>query len=139
MPNPTADHPTDQDERYLRHGRLLVDLTGFSVTVGGRDVPLTFSEFLLFKTLVLRQPQTLDRETLTRVLNARQLPSKPGWGDARIRSIDIHMSRIRRKFARAGYDCITTMRYVGYRFVPPAEGHDTDAPGGGGAVRPASG
>ena len=44
-----------------------------------------------------------------------------------LRVVDIHVSRLRKKLAQAGCDCIRTMRYVGYRFVPP----DTEEPAAG--------
>jgi hypothetical protein len=37
------------------------------------------------------------------------------------RSVDTHIARLRAKLRYAGYDCIKTMRFVGYRFVPVPE------------------
>src|SRR3954467_4713925 len=117
---PADTEPTPAGEtRYVTYGPLTVDIEGFTVAVAGRDVPLTFSEFLLFKTLLLNPNQVLSREVLQEVLGNRQLSYRQRWNDTGTRTIDIHMSRIRRKLARAGFDCIRTMRFVGYRFVPP--------------------
>lgn len=118
MPNSTPETALPEQPRVIRYGHLRVDLVGFTVSVDGRDVPLTYSEFLLFKALLLQPTQVLDRAALMAVLDTRQFSYKHGWSEITFRAIDIHMSRIRRKLAVAGYDCIKTMRYVGYRFIP---------------------
>jgi len=102
----------------IAFGPLVVDLTGFMVTVNGRDVALRFTEFLVFKELVLNPGRVIDRATLFAALNTRDFDYKHGHSPISMRTVDIHVSRIRRKLADAGYDCIKTMRFVGYRFVP---------------------
>jgi DNA-binding response OmpR family regulator len=76
---------------------------------------------LKLKGLVLKPYQSLDRQRLKNVLSTRQFSNKQSWNPATIRAIDLHMSHVRRKLARAGYDCIKTMHFVGYRFVPVSD------------------
>ncbi len=113
MPQPPADPPA------IRYGPFILDLAGFSVSVAGRDVPVTFTEFLLLRTLASNPMRYVDRATLLDVLAGRETDAPRGR--ARLpaaRSVDLHISRLRRKLSQAGYDCIKTMRFVGYRFVP---------------------
>jgi DNA-binding response OmpR family regulator len=121
MPHAMTDDTSMDEARSITYGRLTVDMVGYTVTVAGRDVPLTLSEFLLLKALMLKPYHSLDRERLMQVLHSRQVTNKRGWNPAAPRAIDLHMSRIRRKLAMAGYDCIKTMRFVGYRFVPVSD------------------
>lgn len=99
-------------------GSLELDPAGFSVTVNGDDIDLTFAEFLILKEFVSHPYQVLDRERLAGLIRG-------GVGDSgsirpSLRSVDTHVARIRAKLRTAGYNCIRTMRYVGYRSVPPA-------------------
>jgi DNA-binding response OmpR family regulator len=97
-------------------GPLTLDLRGFSVTVNGRDVDLTLSEFAILAELARHPHSVMTRETLVEVLQAREAtPAAP----PSLRSIDVHVARIRQKLRGAGCQCITTMRRVGYRFAPP--------------------
>jgi hypothetical protein len=48
---------------------------------------------------------------------ARSPADRRGRADT-ARAVDILIFRLRGKLGRAGYDCIETIRFVGYRFVP---------------------
>jgi len=99
-----------------RCGALALDSTGFTVTVDGRDLPVTLAEFLLLKEFVLNPYRVLDRTTLARALSRRGFGYTTSHLSAR--TVDLHISHLRKKLHQAGYDCIKTMRFVGYRFVP---------------------
>jgi DNA-binding response OmpR family regulator len=101
----------------MQFGPLLLNLRGFSVSVEGRDVPLTYAEFLLLMTLARDPYSVIGREPLMRVLSEASLGRKSLA--VSLRAVDTHIARIRKKLADAGCDCIRTMRNVGYRFVPP--------------------
>lgn len=98
-------------------GPLRLDLSGFAVAVAGQDIAVTVTEFLLLKALALQPYRVLDCAALAASVYAH------GHGQApqpmSPRAVDLHISRLRRKLLQAGYDCIRTMRFVGYRFVPP--------------------
>lgn len=79
----------------------------------GTDIGLTRAEFDLFAALVQAEGQVLDREYLTEVVAGET-------GDAESRTVDVMISRIRRKVARGipPLPQIATERGRGYRFVP---------------------
>lgn len=79
----------------------------------GRDIGLTRAEFDLFAALVQAEGQVLDRDYLTEVVAGET-------GDAGSRTVDVMISRIRRKIAlgMAPVPQIATERGRGYRFVP---------------------
>lgn len=97
-------------------GPLRLNPIGFSVSVGERDVALTLAEFLLLQELARNPYQVLDRQHLATAL--RDDAAGTDAAPVASRSVDTHVSRLRAKLRRAGYDCIKTMRFVGYRFVP---------------------
>jgi len=105
------------DDRIIRVGALALDVDGFSATVDGRDLPLTYGEFLIMEALLRNPYQVLNREQLVDLL--RQGSRGPGGSSPELRSVDTHIARLRAKLRALGYDCIRTMRFVGYRFVPP--------------------
>lgn len=113
-----ADHQPSSDAEVITHGPLVIDLAGFTVTVAGQDIPLTFSEFLLLKELASHPNRVVDRAALVAVLDTRSSGYHPVTSPVSLRTVDTHLSRVRTKLARAGYDCIKTMRFVGYRFLP---------------------
>jgi len=102
-----------------------LDLEGFALTVAGHDVPLTRAEFLLLAELARRPFHVLDRDSLATALQC----GEPGVGPSHAseRAMDTHIARLRRKLRAAGVDCIKTMRYVGYRFVPAESGKAVSA------------
>jgi two-component system response regulator QseB len=74
------------------------------VTVQGRAVELSRSEYLLLSALIKRADRVLTR----RVLEEQVLPSQAS-GDSN--TLDVHISNLRRKIGR---DYIRTVRGVGY-------------------------
>ncbi len=119
---PAAVWAAEQTEmqRLISRGAVTIDPAGWAVTVNGRSLALTVSEFLLLYELVHRAPRFLDRRTLDAVLQRAQGLGVRGER-ASLRSVDILVSRLRRKLQAAGCDGIQTMRHVGYRFMPGAE------------------
>jgi DNA-binding response OmpR family regulator len=106
------------DDHILRAGPLALDLEGFAVTVDGEDLPVTYGEFLILEEFVRHPFQVLNRQRLTELVRRgapRSSPTNP-----ENRAVDTHIARLRAKLRALGYDCIRTMRNVGYRFVPPA-------------------
>jgi two-component system phosphate regulon response regulator PhoB len=99
------DEPADT----LRAGDLVLDRLRHSVTVKGKPVLLTATEFKLLSLLMERSGRVQTREILLNEV----------WGyDVAIqsRTVDIHVRRLREKLGRAS-DCIETVRGFGYRIA----------------------
>jgi DNA-binding response OmpR family regulator len=115
-----AGDPHDNDQPApagsVRYGALCLDLEGYTVLVNDRIVPLTLTEFLLVKALALNPYHVFDRETLAQAVGDRGTAALTEPPNPRV--VDLYVARARKKLHAAGYDCIQTMRYVGYRFVP---------------------
>jgi DNA-binding response OmpR family regulator len=103
--------------RLINFGGLTVDLSGYSLAVDGRDVQVTLTEFLLLAALMEHPYHVLRRETLAAILPLRPIDSRALPGS--LRTVDIHISRLRRKLQVEDCYCIQTIRFVGYRFIPP--------------------
>ncbi len=117
---------SQRERQTLSRGPLVLDLPGYAVAVGGRDIAVTATEFLLLRALALQPYRVLGRAALAAAVHAQGYGQTPQPMSPR--AVDLHISRLRKKLSRAGYDCIRTMRFVGYRFVPPAA---TDQAAGG--------
>ncbi|UCF41490.1 MAG: winged helix-turn-helix transcriptional regulator [Gemmatimonadota bacterium] len=104
----TEDAVGELDGRaVLEAGPIRVDVAGRSVTVDGRAVDLTPTEFKLLETLLRRRGQAQSRpQLLERVWRAR--------GDMRTRTVDMHVRRLRAKLGPAAPH-IETVRGFGYR------------------------
>lgn len=97
----------EPEQRLLRCGAILIDLTSHRVLVGHDEVSLTATEFKLLVTLAQRPGRLQDREELLRVV----------WGyasDVDSRTVDTHITRLRGKLGTAGGQ-IKTIRGFGYR------------------------
>ena len=93
----------------LKIGPLAIDMAAHTVSVNGKAVELTATEFKLLATLAQRRGRVQSRDQLLRDV----------WEyDAAIdtRTVDTHMRRLREKLGRAA-DYLDTVRGVGYRFI----------------------
>jgi len=81
----------------------------------GRPVDLTVLEFDILTILVNGAGRTVSRDELTAALYQRR--STPYE-----RSLDVHISHLRRKLESGGRPLIRTIRGVGYQFSPGTEG-----------------
>lgn len=97
----------------LRVGGIVLDLARHVVTVDGRDVNLTPSEFRLL-LLFAEEPE----RAFTRNQIMEHLWQTPYVGDTR--ACDAHISNLRRKIERdpTHPERILTVREVGYKLVP---------------------
>ncbi len=107
----------------LEWGPLEVNLTRRQVTRDGAEVDLTKAEFELLAALLERP---------THVVTRRQLLDEshgPDWEGGE-HSVDVHMSRLRRKLAGDSEQpsVIETVRGVGFRLVPPRDGPSVARP-----------
>jgi two-component system phosphate regulon response regulator PhoB len=92
----------------IEHGGVRLDRICHRVTVDGKDLSLTPTEFRLLECL-LRQPgRAFTRNQLMDVaIGERAIVLE--------RTIDVHVKSLRRKLGSAG-DLLETVRGVGYRF-----------------------
>jgi phosphate regulon transcriptional regulator PhoB len=96
----------------LKFGGIVVDMSKHEVTVKGKPLELTATEFKLLATLMERRGRVQSRD---RLLN-------DVWGyegDVDTRTVDTHVRRLREKLGKAA-DCVETIRGVGYRFTENA-------------------
>lgn len=113
---PRDGQPQRAETAVLHVGALKLDLASFRVTVAQRDVAMTRGEFLLLAELVSHPYCVLERRRLAAALQRQGLLHP--ISTASLRAVDVKISHIRKKLRQAGCDCIHTMRFVGYRFVP---------------------
>jgi phosphate regulon transcriptional regulator PhoB len=93
----------------IKFGDLTVDIAKHEVTLKGKVVDLTATEFKLLSTLLERRGRVQSRDRL--------LTDVWGYeGDVDTRTVDTHMRRLREKLGKAS-DYVETVRGVGYRFA----------------------
>lgn len=100
-------------------GGLVVDHARRCARLDGKEVKLTYQEFELLAFLSARPDQVVSRaDLLTEVWG--QLPKSGTRAStrARTRTVDVHVSRLRRKLGPVYGLCLTTEHRVGYRFDP---------------------
>lgn len=100
-------------ESVLGTGPLLLDRTRRELTVDGRHVEVTFSEFELMNAVMTEPGRVFSREDLLRAI----------WGDGAYRDprgIDVHIRHLREKLEEEPDRprLIQTVRGVGYRLNP---------------------
>lgn len=103
----------EPDETCLVRGDVRLDNMAREVTVAGREVPLTTTEFDLLRTLMEHPGWVYTREQLLEGITGYSY-----LGDSR--AIDVHIANLRKKLEEDGTDSmhILTVRGVGYKFQP---------------------
>lgn len=109
-----ATHARTTNLTPLRVGDIELDLGTRSVRQSGAEVTLTTVEFEMLRVLLERAGEIVTRDSLS--LDALGRPFNP-----LDRSVDMHVSNLRRKLHRSGNgdDLIKTIRGEGYLFVLP--------------------
>lgn len=102
--------------QHMKSGKLLtadgleIDTESFEVTVDGRKLALTFKEYELLRYLAAHRGRVHTREALLNQV----------WGYeyfGGLRTVDVHVRRIRAKLGLKHEDLIQTVHGVGYKFV----------------------
>ena len=96
-----------EDQRHYELGDLQVDLDGYQVTCGKKELQLTPSEFKLLVALVKSQGRVLTRERLIDLVQGEGVTVVD-------RAIDTHIFGLRKKLGKCA-DVVETIRGVGYR------------------------
>ena len=97
------------DDAVIETGGVRLEPAARRVLVDGAEVSLANKEYELLKVLMDRAGQVVARETILREV----------WGDVDLRgskTLDMHMSWLRRKIDGDGPGRIATVRGVGFRF-----------------------
>jgi two-component system phosphate regulon response regulator PhoB len=100
-----ADDPVTQ----LRFAELEIDVPRHEVTIAGKTVVLTATEFKLLELLARRRGRVQTRERLLQDVWGYENPIDS-------RTVDTHMRRLREKLGDTAR-FLETIRGVGYRFV----------------------
>jgi two-component system response regulator VicR len=98
-------------EAPMRVGELLVDRVSMRVVVGERDVQLTKKEFNLLQLLASDPTRVFSKAELLARVWAEKQPTGPS------RTVDSHMSRLRRKLDPDGRRFVVNCWGIGYRGV----------------------
>lgn len=99
----------------LRAGRLSIDTEAHTVQVDSERIAVTRTEYRLLVHMVRSPNRVFERSALIDAC----LPE----GEAMDRTVDSHVSNLRRKLVAAGLpDLLTVVRGVGYRFEVSADG-----------------
>jgi two-component system phosphate regulon response regulator PhoB len=97
----------EQSSDVRQIGPLRIDSTAHRVTVDGREIDLTPTEFKLLALLAERKGRVQPRNLLLEMV----WEAAP---DIQTRTVDMHVQRLRAKLGEAG-DLIETIRGFGYR------------------------
>ncbi len=100
--------PVPDTEDVLRICELVIHPGRHSVTVGGKPVDLTATEFGLLHFLARRPGWVFTRYQIVDAVHGEDYPVTE-------RSVDVQVVGLRKKLKKAG-DCIETVRGIGYRF-----------------------
>jgi two-component system, OmpR family, phosphate regulon response regulator PhoB len=95
----------------LAAGPIALDRGAHRVTVSGKEIELTATEFRLLDKLIERRDKVLSRTQLLESVWRAQ-------PDIQTRTVDMHVQRLRTKLGDAG-EWVETVRGVGYRFREP--------------------
>lgn len=96
----------------MRHGGFHLDASRYEASVDGLPLRLTYKEYELLRLLASHPGRVYSREALLNLI----------WGAdylGGIRTVDVHVRRLRVKLGPKYASCIGTVRNVGYRFQSP--------------------
>ncbi len=105
--------PTKPDPELIKLGPFVVDRKSYRVTILGKEVSVTRSEFDILYILAQEPGHAFTREELL----AQTITEADGISD---RSIDVHVMRLRKKL-KPFSSMIKTVRAVGYRLSEQKE------------------
>jgi DNA-binding response OmpR family regulator len=101
-------------EGTLNFGDLVLHPASFTASLGGKDLSLTLTEFKLLNFLVQHAGRAFTRTRLMHEV----------WGydcNGRVRTVDVHVRRLRAKLGVEHDSMIDTVRGVGYMVATPPQ------------------
>jgi two-component system alkaline phosphatase synthesis response regulator PhoP len=102
-----SDIPASEDDKPITAGPLKIDVRRHEVTVAGKKVDLTLAEFRILENLAKQTGRVLTRNQLLDIALGQD-------HFVLDRTIDVHVSALRRKLGTAA-ELVETVRGVGYR------------------------
>ena len=105
---PSDSITNNQEVEWLEFGKSKLNINGQVLVIGGIQIQLTYRETKLLKLFAIHQGQLLERESILQQV----------WGDEGIqvgRSVDVFVSRLRKKLASDETLGIVAVHGVGYR------------------------
>ena len=108
----TSASASNTGEPLIQTGSVTIDQAGYSATVNGVHLDLTYTEFELFRYLAQHPGRVFSRQQLLSDV----------WGYdyfGGTRTVDVHVRRLRAKLGPEYESVIGTVRNVGYRFIAP--------------------
>lgn len=105
----------------VRAGDLSIDPDTYTARLRGKALDLTYKEFELLRHLAQHPGRVFTREQLLQEV----------WGYdyfGGLRTVDVHVRRLRAKLGAEHESMIGTVRQVGYKFVTPARAAATSPP-----------
>lgn len=102
-----------ESKDLIRIGNLMIDLARREVTLDGKTLSLTFTEYELLVFLAANSGRVFTREALLNKI----------WGYNYYggdRTVDVHIRRLRAKIEWGKHPFIETVRGTGYRFKKPS-------------------
>ena len=103
-----ASEDDTSESNVLEHGKLRLDLDRFKVFWGSTELVLTVTEFGMLSTLISYPGKVFSRSELMRGAYKDQTIVSD-------RTIDSHITRVRRKFEDIGASPIETVHGLGYK------------------------
>jgi len=97
-----------QGRDLIKHGDLMMDIAKCEVSIGGKQLALTFKEYELLKFLARNKGRVFTREVLLNEV----------WGYDYYggdRTVDVHVRRLRSKLEDSTNIYIQTVRNIGYK------------------------
>lgn len=97
-----------QGRDLIKHGDLMMDIAKCEVSIGGKQLALTFKEYELLKFLARNKGRVFTREVLLNEV----------WGYDYCggdRTVDVHVRRLRSKLEDSTNIYIQTVRNIGYK------------------------
>lgn len=94
----------------LRVGDVVLDLARRLVTRADEELSLTSAELALLEVLLRAAGTVVTREDISEKVLGRKFSPLD-------RSVDVHVSNLRKKLTRRGEDRVKTVRGVGYQYV----------------------
>ncbi len=96
-------------EQKLSYEDIEMDLNAFTVYRGDTEIVLSPIEFQLLQVFIEHPNHVFSREKLIERI----------WGDnidVDVRTVDVHITRLRKHLMKSGTDLIHTVRMIGYKF-----------------------
>jgi two-component system response regulator CpxR len=107
-----ADPNRRPNAASIRVGELEVDSGRQSAALAGKPLDLTAMEFHILDVLARSAGRVVSRDEISTVLYQRE-------ATAYERSLDVHISHLRKKMEAPGAPVIKTVRGIGYSLTPP--------------------